>query len=76
MKILDNVTNIVRDDLKETIQKGSRVSIAAACFSMYAYQELKAQLEKVDDFRQLHDTSKTMHFFRPYGYNSPLNNWE
>ena len=51
MKILDNVTNIVRDDLKETIQKGSRVSIAAACFSMYAYQELKAQLEKVDDFR-------------------------
>ena len=51
MKIFNNVTDIVRDDMKETITKGSRVSIAAACFSMYAYQELKSQLEKVDDFR-------------------------
>lgn len=51
MKIFNNVTDIVRDDLKDAIQKGSRVSIAAACFSMYAYQELKEQLEKVDEFR-------------------------
>ena len=51
MKIFNNVTDIVRDDMKETIKKGSRVSIAAACFSMYAYQELKAQLEQVDEFR-------------------------
>lgn len=51
MKIFNNVTNIVRDDLKDSIQKGSRVSIAAACFSMYAYQELKEQLDKVDEFR-------------------------
>ena len=34
MKIFDNITDIVRDDLKETIQRGSKVSIAAACFSM------------------------------------------
>ncbi len=51
MKIFDNVTDIVRDDMKKSIQKGSRVSIAAACFSMYAYQELKAQLEQVEQFR-------------------------
>ena len=51
MKIFNNVTDIVRDDMKKTIKKGSRVSIAAACFSMYAYQELKAQLEQVDEFR-------------------------
>lgn len=43
MKIFDNVHDIVRDDLATTIKKGSRVSIAAACFSMYAYQELKEQ---------------------------------
>lgn len=51
MKILDNVTDIVRDDLKRTIERGSKVSIAAACFSMYAYKELKSQLERVDEFR-------------------------
>lgn len=51
MKIFNNVTDIVRDDLRKTIRKGSKVSIAAACFSMYAYQELKEQLEQVDEFR-------------------------
>ncbi len=51
MKIFDNITDIVRDDLKTTIQRGSKVSIAAACFSMYAYKELKSQLEQVEEFR-------------------------
>jgi len=51
MKFFDNVTNIVRDDMTETITRGSRVSIAAACFSMYAYNELKEQLEGVDELR-------------------------
>lgn len=51
MKFFDNVTNIVRDDMTETITQGSRVSIAAACFSMYAYNELKKQLEAVDKLR-------------------------
>lgn len=51
MEIFDNITKVVRDDLKEKIKPRSRVSIAAACFSMYAYKELKSQLEKVDEFR-------------------------
>lgn len=51
MKIIDNITETVRDDMKQTITKGSRVSIAAACFSMYAYNELKKQLESVDELR-------------------------
>ncbi len=51
MKFFDNVTNIVRDDMTETITRGSRVSIAAACFSMYAYNELKKRLEGVDELR-------------------------
>lgn len=51
VKIFDNITEIVRDDLQKTIKKNSRVSIAAACFSMYAYQELKKQLDQVDEFR-------------------------
>ena len=51
VKIFDNVTDIVRDDMEVTISKDSKVSIAAACFSMYAYKELKKQLESVDEFR-------------------------
>lgn len=51
MKIFDNVTDIVRDDLKQTVKRDSKVSVAAACFSMYAYKELKSQLEQIDEFR-------------------------
>ena len=51
MKIIDNITSLFRDDLKETITSNSKVSVAAACFSMYAYNELKSQLEDVDEFR-------------------------
>lgn len=51
MKILDNIAVTVRDDLRETIRKHSKLSIAAACFSIYAYQELKKQLESVDAIR-------------------------
>ena len=51
MKMIDQITTTVRDDIIETIHKGSKVSIAAACFSIYAYQELKAQLESVEEIR-------------------------
>ena len=49
MEIIDNTTKILRDDLKQEIKKGSKISIAAACFSIFAYQELKDELEKVDE---------------------------
>ncbi len=51
MQILDNVNTTVRDDLRIIMKKGSKVSIAAACFSIYAYQELKKQLESVEELR-------------------------
>lgn len=51
MKIIDNIHDTVLDDLKVSIQKGSKVSIAAACFSIYAYQELKKELEDIDEIR-------------------------
>ncbi len=37
MQIIDNITNTLKDDLQVTIKRGSKVSIAAACFSIYAY---------------------------------------
>ena len=51
MEIFDNVTKIVRDDMEKTIKRNGKISIAAACFSMYAYSELKKQLESIDEFR-------------------------
>ncbi len=48
MEVFNNTTKIVRDDLVQIITPGSRISIAAACFSIYAYQELKLQLSKID----------------------------
>lgn len=51
MRIIDNVNSTVKEDLLESIQQGSRMSIAAACFSIYAYQELKKQLEGIEELR-------------------------
>ncbi|MCI6855225.1 MAG: SNF2-related protein [Firmicutes bacterium] len=51
MKLIDNISQTLKDDLKVEMKKGSKVSIAAACFSIYAYRELKKQLEGIDEMR-------------------------
>lgn len=51
MELIDNVSKTLKDDLSEEIEKGSKVSIAAACFSIYAFQELKKQLKNVKELR-------------------------
>lgn len=48
LKFFDNVTNRVIDDLKTTIRSGSKVSIAAASFSIYAFQSLRKELEQIE----------------------------
>ena len=45
MKIFNNITEKLKDDLTQQIKKVSKVSIAASCFSIYVYNELKKQLE-------------------------------
>lgn len=55
---IDNRTSLVKDDLVQTIREGDRISIAAASFSMYAYRELREQLEHAGAFRFIY-TSKT-----------------
>lgn len=51
MEIFDNITNIMCDDLQRTIRRNSKVSIAAACFSIYAYRTLKKELEQIEELR-------------------------
>lgn len=50
-ELFDNTKNVVKDDLAQTIKKGDRLSIAAACFSIYAYSVLKEQLDDIEELR-------------------------
>ena len=50
-KQFDNITSRLIDDLKVTLGKGSKVTMAAATFSIYAFEALKKELEKVDELR-------------------------
>ena len=50
-ELIDNVNKTLKDSLKNDINTGSKVSVAAASFSIYAFQELKKELEKCEEFR-------------------------
>ena len=50
-KQFDNITQRVIDDLKATLKSGSKVSMAAASFSIYAFEALQKELEQVDELR-------------------------
>ena len=51
MELINNITKTLRDDLSVEIKDGSKLSIAAACFSIYAFQALKEQLLGIDELR-------------------------
>ena len=51
MKVIDNISTLLKDELIENIKKGSKMTIAASCFSMYAYKELKKQLDNIEELR-------------------------
>ena len=51
MEFIDNISKTLSQSIKEEIQPGSKVSIAAACFSIYAQQELQKELKNIDEFR-------------------------
>jgi SNF2 family DNA or RNA helicase len=49
MELIDNINHLLGDDLKKTLKPGTRLKIAASCFSMYAFEALKAELEKIEE---------------------------
>lgn len=51
LEVIDNVSKTLKDDISEELQQGSKLSIAAACFSIYAFQELKKELKNVEVLR-------------------------
>ena len=50
-EFINNVDKTLSQSLKEEIKPGSKISIAAACFSIYAYQELKSELKNIDELQ-------------------------
>lgn len=48
MKIIDNINSLLGDDLKAFIHPNAQLKIAASCFSIYAYEALKAELSKIE----------------------------
>ena len=51
MELINNINKTLRDDLMQHIKTGSRLSIAASCFSIYAFQELKETLKDIKELR-------------------------
>lgn len=49
IEIIDNKNKTLKDDLTSEIRQGSRLSVAAACFSIYAFQKLKKQLTDIEE---------------------------
>jgi SNF2 family DNA or RNA helicase len=48
MEIIDNISQLFGDDLKKTLVPGAKFKVAASCFSIYAFEALKAELERVE----------------------------
>lgn len=51
MTQIDNINNRLADELKQEIKKGSKLSIAAYTFSIYAFEALKKELKGINDLR-------------------------
>jgi SNF2 family DNA or RNA helicase len=48
MEIIDNINQLLGDNLKQTLQRGSKLKIAASCFSIYAFEALRHELENIE----------------------------
>ena len=51
MEFIDNTNKTLKEDFVAEIRKGSKIAIAASCFSIYAFEELKAQLKNIEELR-------------------------
>lgn len=51
MELINNINKTLRDDIEAQMKAGSRLSIAASCFSIYAFQELKEALKDIKELR-------------------------
>ena len=51
MELINNVNKTLKEDIVVQLKQGSRLAIAASCFSIYAFQELKEALKDIKELR-------------------------
>ena len=44
MQVIDNISTLLGDDLREVLNRNTKLKIAASCFSIYAFEALKREL--------------------------------
>lgn len=49
MELINNIDKLLGHDLKNEISKNSKISIAASYFSIYAFEELKKELNDIEE---------------------------
>jgi len=68
MRIIDNINELLGDDLKAEICAGSKLRIAASTFSIFAFEALRKELEKIDELEFVF-TSSSFTEAEATGYN-------
>jgi len=48
MELIDNINRLLGDSLKQSVRPEMKLKIAASCFSIYAFEALKAELEGIE----------------------------
>lgn len=51
MELIDNINQLWGDDLKKVLTSGGKLNVAASCFSLYAFEALKKELETIEEIR-------------------------
>lgn len=51
MELIDNINRLLGDDLRRALVPGARLKVAASCFSMYAFEALKTELEQIEELQ-------------------------
>lgn len=51
MQLIDNINQLFGDSLKAQLGTGSKLRVAATTFSIYAFEALRKELEKIDSFQ-------------------------
>lgn len=51
VELFDNINRLFGDDLKSALNPGAKLRIAASCFSIYAYEALKQELEQIESLQ-------------------------
>ena len=57
VEIIDNISSLLGDDLKRALVPGAKLKVAASCFSIYAFEALKAELERVESLEFIFTSS-------------------